>query len=97
MRSLYNAGHKITFVSPFPNDVSLKNYTAIDTRQDALLYIGEMSLSDFKNADIFTVSHLSAKGEVKYCQNVLGSPEVQVSFKNILFVDVDLSTACRRN
>lgn len=91
MRSLYNAGHQITFVSPFSNDVSLKNYTVVDTKQDALLYIGDMSLNDFKNADILTVTHLSTKGEVKYCYNVLSSQEIQVSFKDLFSVGAEPS------
>lgn len=83
MRSLHNAGHEITFVSPFPNDESLKNYSVIDTKRDTPIYVGKSSMSQFRDMNIFKLTSLILETETKYCKDVLGSSEIQVCYSFI--------------
>lgn len=79
IRSLYDAGHEITFVSPFFNDESLKNYSAVNTRHNLPIYIGISSISEFRDLSFFESISQGIETVTQACKDVLGSSEIQVS------------------
>lgn len=80
MRSLHNAGHEITFVSPFPYDESLKNYSVVDSRNNTPIFIHMMNGGATRDFSYSGLIPLGIEIENKLCKDVLGSSEIQVSF-----------------
>ncbi len=76
---MYDAGHEVTFISPFANHESLKNYTVIDSNRDTFIYVGQTSLNEFRDMSILEILNILLTAEEKYCRDVLQLPEVQVS------------------
>lgn len=78
MKNLHAAGHHITFISPFPSNKQVKNYSMIDSRSaDTIMFIGQTSLLYF---DISLNSFLNwnTKMNEKYCYDIMKLKVIQV-------------------
>lgn len=79
MSSLVAAGHDVTLITAFPNLVSGKNYTIIDSSQDNFIYIGQTTWHHFVKTSTYELDVAASGVEKPLCKKVLELKEVQVS------------------
>lgn len=77
MKSLHEAGHHITFISPFPENPS-ENYTTINSRRQTFIYIGRSDIEELISLSLSSLLHLITEIEEKNCYDVIILKEIQV-------------------
>ncbi|XKL68154.1 hypothetical protein PGB90_003645 [Kerria lacca] len=100
IRSLYNAGHQITFISPFVNEDSLKNYTSINSNSNTFIYIGQNSLEEVRNLSNYELFNAMINLDENYCHDILKHEEVQDMLNSkkklfdVMFIELFIMFEC---
>lgn len=78
MKSLHAAGHRITFISPFPLDNQIDNYTMIDSRSKTFVHDNPSAVSDVSKMGTMGILNLATQLGEKCCHDVIQLREIQV-------------------
>lgn len=79
IQSLYNAGHQITFVSPFPTLIAMPNATIIDSKTEkTIIHMSEYSVFHKKEATLWENVEFWKESGIQYCHDVLSLKQIQV-------------------
>ncbi|XP_065223734.1 UDP-glucosyltransferase 2-like [Planococcus citri] len=100
MKSLVDAGHEVTIVSPFAKDLAKDNYTSITDLSDTLpIQIGAGSYMQHNVVGAYKTIHLSFHYEKNQCDKVMDSKAFQELFFSdksfdVVFVEVQVFYKC---
>lgn len=87
MKSLIDAGHQVTIVTPFPNQAATENYTSIiDSSKDEFIYVGQSSFQDFAKLTTYEMIKIIHDMEKSHCNKVLKLPEIRVIKPQYVFI-----------
>lgn len=79
IQSLYDAGHQITFVSPFPTLITMPNATIIDSKTEkTTVHISEYSVFLKKEYTLWESDKFWKESGVQFCHDVLNLKQIQV-------------------
>ena len=79
MKSLIDAGHKVTVITSFPEQASSHNYTSIiDVSDELPTFVGITTFDEFRIQNSYKMLDKSSELELPYCSTVLNLPEIQV-------------------
>ncbi len=79
-RSLWDAGHEVTIISPFANHELMDNYTAIDSKRGPVVDEDVIPIKKMKEISLLKLLSRVIDKEATYCRDVLQLPEVQVRY-----------------
>jgi hypothetical protein len=79
-KSLNDAGHHITFVSPFPWNETSANYTILDSRFDSPVFVDESDIDSISSQTTQSLIQFLAGIEEKHCHDILKMEEIQVRY-----------------
>lgn len=83
MRSLIEASHEVTVITPFPQQASEANYTSIiDVSNDQFMYVSQSSYEDVASLSVYELIDSTIEEEKLYCNKVMNLPEIRVSLQN---------------
>ncbi|XP_065223736.1 UDP-glucosyltransferase 2-like isoform X2 [Planococcus citri] len=100
MKSLVDAGHQVTIVSPFARDLAKDNYTSIIDLSDSIpIKIGTGSFGQHKKGGPYSEMHIPFNSEKNLCSKVMDSKAFQELFFSqesfdVVFVEVHVFYKC---
>lgn len=78
MKSLYEAGHKITLINPFLSSSENENYTTINSSLEKSIFTGQVALWQFTDMNMISFLELQESVIEKYCYDVMKLKAIQV-------------------
>ncbi|XP_065223741.1 UDP-glucosyltransferase 2-like [Planococcus citri] len=100
MKSLVDAGHEVTIVSPFAKYLAKDNYTSIVDLSDLIpIQIGTGTFRQHKKGGPYSEMHLAFNSEKNLCNKVMDSESFQELFFSqesfdVVFVEVQVFYKC---
>lgn len=81
MKSLSDAGHQITIITSFPQDITLENFTLIDTSKDFLIQVGNTTYNEFTDYSAYSITNVAFHHEKPTCYKFWQLQQIQVSWQ----------------
>ena len=86
MKSLIDAGHDVTVITPFPERVSAENYTSVIAIPNQSIFVEGFELDVLRTQNVYGVLDKFVKISLPQCAQVLELSEIQVRKTNVEFL-----------